>query len=266
MTLYSHQYLNIQYIVIQKTKKFLFQEPLMEGVILERKNRFIMKVMVNNKIETCHCPTTGRVGNIVFKNVPCLLAINSNTKTKYTVEAVSLSSPEICEKKWIGINQVKANRYVKFFLETNQMPRMVKINKNSIISRERLIGKSRLDFLIDEDVRLEVKTPLVMLPLRDNYVTNENVEFRKNEKFTSFDRFFKHLEDLTISSLDKHRSIMVTFYMFEAAPFIPPKVAKDSEILRRIDRGLKSGVEMWQVNCKFDKDGMELVDYYEMFR
>jgi sugar fermentation stimulation protein A len=251
--------------MVQENKKFLFPQPLAEGVILRRKNRFIMDVAIDDKIEICHCPTTGRVGGIVFKNIPCLLLPTNNAKTKYTVEAISLSSPKTRNKKWIGINQVKANRYVEFLLKTNQIPKIVKINETSVIDRERLIGKSRLDFLINEDIRLEVKTPLVMLPLRDNYITNNGVEFKRNEKFTSFDRFFKHLEELTSSSLNKHKSIMISFYMFEAMPFIPPKVAEGSEILRRIGEGLKSGVEMWQVNCKFDEDGVELADYYKMF-
>lgn len=52
---------------------FVFEEPLLEGVILKRRNRFIMEVEYDGTVYDCHCPTTGRIGNIVFEDIPCLL-------------------------------------------------------------------------------------------------------------------------------------------------------------------------------------------------
>jgi sugar fermentation stimulation protein A len=100
-------------------KKFLFEEPLVEGLIKSRPNRFIMLVEVNGKVVKCHCPATGRIGGIKFKDVPCLLskAKNKKRKTLYTVEAISLDKPEAKKKSWIGINQNAANKYVEFFFE-----------------------------------------------------------------------------------------------------------------------------------------------------
>jgi sugar fermentation stimulation protein A len=71
---------------------YKFQKPLIEGVISSRPNRFLMNVDINNKTNLCHCPSTGRIGNIIFKDIPCLLSKSENKlrKTKYTVEAISL--------------------------------------------------------------------------------------------------------------------------------------------------------------------------------
>ena len=72
-----------------------------------------MMVEVNNRVERCHCPSTGRIGNIEFKDIPCLLSESDNDsrKTKYTVEVIHTDAV------WVGINQTKANSYLAFFLK-----------------------------------------------------------------------------------------------------------------------------------------------------
>jgi hypothetical protein len=50
--------------------------------------------------------------------------------------------------------------------------------------------------------------------------------------------------------------------MFEAEPFVPPNKNSTNIIFDKVQNAMKSGVEMWQVNCKFGQDGVKLVDYY----
>jgi sugar fermentation stimulation protein A len=196
----------------------------------------------------------------VFKNVPCLLTPTDNIKTKYTIEAISLNKLNDKNKKWIGINQIKANRYVEFLLKTNQLPKILKTNSKTEILRERNVGKSRLDFVINSNVCLEVKTPLIILPLKKSYITNKDIKFKEQE-FVSHGRFFKHLDELSESlKTEGTSSIMILFYMCEADKFVPPKV--ENEISEKVYKTIDNGVKIWQVNCKFDRCGVELADYY----
>jgi len=227
---------------------YLFQERLVYGVILRKKNRFVAEVRIKNNIVQCHYPVTGRVGNIVFENIPCLLTPTNNVKTQYTIEAISLNDG----KNWIGINQIKANKYIVWLIKTNQLPKMINTN-GLIISRERKIGNSRLDFIVGNTC-LEVKTPLIILPLKASYVGN-NVKFIKSKNAVSTARFFKHLDELSAN-----KSILVCFYMFEAEPFVPPNTK--NVIADKIHKSINNGVDMWQVNCRFSDAGVELVDYY----
>lgn len=70
--------------------QYKFPKKLVKGLIKSRPNRFIMLVEINGKLEKCHCPSTGKIGNIEFKNILCLLSKSDskNRKTKYTVEAI----------------------------------------------------------------------------------------------------------------------------------------------------------------------------------
>ena len=97
---------------------FLFKNSLVEGVIEKRKTQFTIQVKYNGGSYHCHCPSTGRIGNLELSERPCLLSLSTDTsrKTAFTVEAISLNRVEDSAKNWIGINQNAVNRYVEHFL------------------------------------------------------------------------------------------------------------------------------------------------------
>ena len=170
-----------------------FDCPLIEGVIIKRDNRFIMSVSLEGEIVRCHSPVTGRIGTIDVVDRPCLLSLgnNRNRATQYTVEAISLNKPNNKRKTWIGINQNAANRYVEYFLRNNAFENMITSDNPEQILREQVLGKSKLDFLV-ENTYLEVKTPLmdIQLPIPDY------VKCKKAAPLASTDRFMKHMEEL----------------------------------------------------------------------
>lgn len=139
---------------------FIFDTPLIEGIIQKRPNRFIMQVELNGTIYDCHCPTTGRIGNIVLEAIPCILSKSTGTarKTPFTVEAISLDLHSAVKKRWIGINQNAANRYVEHYLKNGGFSDMIGKDRQEVY-REQRIGISKLDFRIN-NTYLEVKTPL----------------------------------------------------------------------------------------------------------
>jgi sugar fermentation stimulation protein A len=228
--------------------KYLFDEKLRKGVIKSRPNRFIMMVDVKGKVERCHCPSTGRIGNIKFENVPCLLSrARGDRKTKFTVEAIR------AEGKWIGINQIQANRYIEFFLTTNQLSRIINVVQ---IRREASLGKSRIDFLINNKDYLEVKTPLweIRIPGAE----------KSSKELTSFDRIIKHFSDI-FSGKKGSRAIFLMCYIYNATRFEVPKKEKSNEkIVKAARKAHKLGLENWQVNLKIDEDGVSLIDYFKL--
>ena len=138
---------------------FRFTTPLVEGIIEKRKSQFTMTVNYEGQSVACHCPTTGRIGNLDVAGRPCLLSASTDPgrKTPYTVEAISLNKPEDEDKSWIGINQNAANRYVEHYLRNGGFSDMVGTNQD--VQREKFLGASKLDFLVG-NTYLEVKTPL----------------------------------------------------------------------------------------------------------
>lgn len=241
--------------------KYLFKKPLIEGLIKSRPNRFIMNVEINNRIEKCHCPSTGKIGNLKFEDIPCLVSQaeeNSERKTKFTVEAFSLNEINEKNKKWIGINQTKANAYVEFFLKNNQLSKIIPEVKE--LKREVSLGDSRIDFFINNRDYLEVKTPL-----KDIDCSQHSKCINKRTPFTSFERLIKHFGDISKNLKDGKRAILLMCYIFNAPEFkVPPVNKQEERIVSAAKKARAKGLENWQINLKIDKEGVELIDYFRL--
>jgi len=240
--------------------KFLFPEKLAEGVIKSRPNRFIMVVEAEGRTMRCHCPSTGRIGSLRFKDISCLLSKSRDAgrKTPYTVEAISLDAPDARRKRWIGINPVAANKYVEFFLTRGALAKMVKGGERA--RRERKLGKSRIDFAIGDKTYIEVKTLLMDLE------TEGHPQHRKTmPKFTSFQRLIKHFGELSKALRHGSRAIVLLCYLYDAKPFkVPPPDKGTMKIQRAAQMAQKAGVENWQIDLVVDGGGVTLSRYFPL--
>lgn len=236
--------------------EFVFEEPLLEGVILKRRNRFIMEVQYDGTIHDCHCPTTGRIGDLVLENIPCLLSKSKDParKTPYTVEAISLDLQSQPEKSWIGINQNAANRYVEHFLKNGGLSDMVGDGEHEV-QREQRLGNSKLDFRVG-DTFLEVKTPLVSLQVE----CGPHIKTAKAAPFSSTDRFVKHINELANSLEDNQRAILLLCFIYDNPGFVVGVRSTNSEYVReQVRKSTNRGVEMWQVNFRITPQRVELI-------
>lgn len=239
---------------------YRFSVPLTEGVIISRKSRFLMQVDIDGVEHICHCPTTGRVGNIDLAGRPCLLSKSGNAlrKTQYTVEAVSLNRPEDLEKDWIGINQNAVNRYVEYYLKKDTFKKMVP--SHSVVFREQLLGSSRLDFLVS-NTYLEVKTLLqdIQLPVP------EYVRTKKLAPSSSIDRLIKHVAELRNSLQHNRRAIMLLVFMYDNPGFKVITRSKYYEKVRDVTtESFSNGVELWQANFKITPPHVSLDKYFRI--
>ncbi|MDA4125260.1 MAG: DNA/RNA nuclease SfsA [Thaumarchaeota archaeon] len=231
-----------------------FNPPLSEGIVMSRPNRFVMMVQSKGRTLRCHCPTTGRLGDLDLHGIPCLFSNARNTarKTAFTVEAVSAGKTRERPKSWIGINQTAANRYIEHLLRTGQLSRMVK----GEVKREVRLGSSRIDFQVGRTY-LEVKTPLIVLP------SAPGVRSVSRSRFNSYDRLIKHMTELSKSLKDGKRAVIVMCYLYDAKRFKPPSGDSDnSRILDVARKAEETGVETWQVNLNLDRNGVTLNKYF----
>jgi sugar fermentation stimulation protein A len=231
---------------------YRFPKVLSEGTIVSRPNRFIMLVRSGKRTLKCHCPTTGRLGDLKLEGLPCLFSTSAggSRKTGYTVEAVS-TAPN--SRRWIGINQTAANRYIEFFLRNGALARLA----SGDVHREVKLGDSRIDFLVGS-AYIEVKTPLVTLP------AGPGVERVKRSRFDSFDRLIKHMGDLRNSLASGKRAKIVLCFLYDARPFHPPPPSNaNSRILAASRAAEAAGVERWQVNLRVSKEGISLIRYFQ---
>lgn len=119
---------------------------IVQGIFVDRPNRFIANVLIDGKTETVHVKNTGRCKELLIRGCTVWLEKSDNPlrKTKYDLVAV--------EKKCGGQSHLLINM-------DSQLPNIVVgewlgksglFEENSVIKHEVKYGSSRLDFCVEE--------------------------------------------------------------------------------------------------------------------
>ena len=238
-----------------------FPEPLREGVVLARPNRFIMDVDFGDGDPVrCHCPAVSRIGGLDLAGRPCLVSDSGNSKRKMplTVEAFSLQQPGEGDKRWVGINQNASNRYVEHFLETGAFEEV--LGSVTQVRREVPLGGSRLDFLVNDDLYLEVKTPLVQLQTE----VPDYVPRLPEAPFNSTERAMRHLRELASSLADHERAVILYCLYYDNFGFRYYHGTTYQEVLATVDECRAAGVELWQADFEITPQGVALRRCYQL--
>ncbi len=114
------------------------------AIFIDRPNRFIIIADLNGEEVTCHCPNTGRMGELLSPGVRLILekSTNVNRKTKYSVVAVYKG------ELVVPIASVRANNVAENII-------IPSLFKNPKIKSEVTYKKSRFDFYVEDD---DIKT------------------------------------------------------------------------------------------------------------
>ncbi|MFC9688776.1 DNA/RNA nuclease SfsA [Kribbella sp. NPDC056951] len=239
--------------------KIYFAEPLSAGIVVRRPNRFIIEAEIDGAVVACHCPTTGRIGNLVLDDLPCLLSRSrsSTRKTPYTVEAISVDPPGSAEAAWIGINQNAANRFVEQALRGQFLPGIV---TTDTLAREKVLGQSRLDFLVNDNTYIEVKTPLENLQV----ALGDHIRIRPQPPLRSTDRMVRHLGELGHSLAAHERAILLVCFLYDNPGFQILHSNRHESVQAQVAEAIDQGVEIWQVSFQFDTTGVRVLNHHEL--
>jgi sugar fermentation stimulation protein A len=294
-----------------------FPTPLLRGRILARRNRFIFDVTTSTATSTAtdppaspaiavdvaggdieagppavvqaHCPTTGRIGDLVVAGLECLLSRSDQSprtstgetststdetsgttagqttkktskktsskparKTAFTVEAVGVPDTRTGDLTWVGINQNAANRYVETALTRGALDTILPVRQ---VRREARLGASRLDFLVNDDTYLEVKTPLQTIQVPTPPELDATLR-RKVPAFDSTDRLVRHITELADSLGQHQRAILLTCFLYDNPGFRTAPSARADQVGAAVADAVARGVELWQVNLPLTPTGI----------
>lgn len=239
---------------------YRFPEPLREGLILARPNRFIMDVLLDGRQVRCHCPAVSRIGGLDLSGRPCLVSDSRNPKRKMplTVEAFSLDRPEEAPKEWVGINQNASNRYVEHFLAQGAFDAIT--GPVGRVQREVPCGGSRLDFLVNDGLYLEVKTPLVQVQTH----VPSFVKRLPETPFDSTERALRHMRELAATLEDHERAVILYCLYYSNFGFRFYHGTTYEEVLATVDACRAAGVELWQADFEISPEAVALRRYFPL--
>ncbi len=208
----------------------------------------------------CHCPAVSRIGGLDLAGRPCLVSDSGNPKRKLplTVEAFSLDEPDAPQKRWIGINQNASNRSVEHFLRIGALDAIA--GQPREVRREVPLGASRLDFLVDDRLYLEVKTPLVQIQT----AVPASVPRLPEAPFSSTERALRHLRELAASLADHERAVVLYCLYYANDGFRFYHGTTYDEVLATVDACRAAGVELWQADFEVTPRAVALRRYFPL--
>ena len=127
---------------------------LLKALFLERLNRFVVKVKMEEKEELAYLPNPGRLWELLLPGKPLLLRKGRGEKYPYTVIACLHKDYPVL------LHTHLTNHYVASLIEEGKIP---SFKDYRVLKREPKVSSGRLDLLLEDQVKgeklyLEIKT------------------------------------------------------------------------------------------------------------
>ncbi|WP_456455168.1 DNA/RNA nuclease SfsA [Thermovibrio sp.] len=208
---------------------------LLKGEFLERENRFTAKVLVEGSERKAHVADTGRLRELLKRGAPIILA--NNPKGKLDYKLVSVKSG----REWVLLNTQVHGKIAQEAIKKGLLG-----FKPKEIRKEVKVGNSRIDFLIDGKLFIEVKGCNL-------------VEFGKCLfPDAPTERGRKHLKELILLKR-KGFSCGVLFLAFRKCSCFMPNRDRDKPFAEAFEEALKEGIKFFGLKLSFKPETGEIL-------
>ncbi|MEN8906755.1 MAG: DNA/RNA nuclease SfsA [Clostridiales bacterium] len=219
------------------------------GIFVERTNRFIARVKIDEDIEIVHVRNTGRCKEILIEGTRVYLEKSNNPdrKTKYSI---------ICAYKndlLINIDSQVPNQVVYEAIKGNLIKNF---NNLKYIKREVTFKNSRFDIYYETDIEkgfIEVKG----VTLEENGISKFPDAPTK--------RGVKHLNEMIEATKEGYKGHIFFLIQMKSIKKFTPNYKTDKEFSNTLYKASKNGVDIIAYNTIVEKDRLSIKDKVEVF-
>jgi len=222
---------------VKKEKVRLFDHTL-QAHFLNRPNRFLIRCEWNGRIIPAFLPNPGRLQELLLPG--CLIYLveegrSQHRKTRYTAVGVDRDGQPIM------LHTLRTNEVARYLLQHGKVPGL---EKAKIVKSEVRIGRSRFDFLLEEENRkviLEVKSCTLVgkrMAMFPDAVT---------------ERGARHLKELANLSAEGVRAVVLFIVHWPFARFFMPDYHTDLNFSQTLLR-IRGRVEVIPISVRWNKD------------
>lgn len=209
-------------------------ERMVDGIFLERPNRYLAQVEIEGRQVSAHVPDPGRLPGLMIPQRRVRLIYNSSEKRKtdYTLALVKHG------RIWVSVFPVFANRLVGDALANRAL---TGFSDYTDFSSEVKVGHSRFDFLLnfsDGPMLVEVKSVSLVEQTVGKFPDAPTERGRR------------HVEELIELKRKGNRTAVVFVSQRSDTRSITSNDMIDPEFGKRLREAKQAGVELYGFNCK----------------
>ncbi|QUI20965.1 DNA/RNA nuclease SfsA [Vallitalea pronyensis] len=215
---------------------------MVEGIFLERPNRFIAKVLIEGQLETVHVKNTGRCKEILIKGTKIFLqkSNNPNRKTKYSL----ISAYK--DKLLINIDSQVPNDVVYEAIISHKIPELQHLH---VVKREQKYKNSRFDMYFEGENR-------------KGFVEVKGVTLEK-EGLAMFpdaptERGTKHVKELIDAMKEGYEGYVFLLIQMAGINKFVPNVKTDPKFSAALKQAKDAGIHILCYNCYVTDDAIEI--------
>ena len=215
---------------------------IVDGVFLDRPNRFIAHVDVNGTVETVHVKNTGRCRELLLPGTAVRLEVSDNLKRKTKYDLVTVHKQGL---GWVNMDSQAPNKVVGEWLVKQGY---------DYIKPEFTYGKSRIDFYMEKGEQkylLEVKGCTLEVD-GIGYFPDAPTE-----------RGVKHLHELAQAQQAGYRCAVAFVIQMEGITEVRPNVRTQPEFGTALAEAKAAGVRVLFLLCRVGRDSLEIVEQRE---
>jgi len=216
--------------------------PLVEGVFVNRLNRFLAEVLVAGRRELAHVPNSGRMKELFLPGAQVWLspAGAAGRKTAYTLKLVEK------EGQLIAVDTVLANDLIEAGIKKGIIQALHDVTS---WKREATLGQSRFDFCLqapEAEIWLEVKSA--------NLVVDKLALFPE----APTERGARHVRELLHLSGSGRRAMIIFVVMRADALRLKPHSEQDPAFAQALKLAAANGVEIYAFTSEVTLSGVRL--------
>ena len=217
-------------------------ERMVDGVFLERPNRYLAQVEIEGRRVSAHVPDPGRLPGLMIPQRRVRLIYNpgAKRKTDYTLALVKHG------RIWVSVFPVFANRLVGDALAKRALPGF---SGYTDFSAEVKVGRSRFDF------QLNFSNGPMWVEVKSVSLVEQTVG-----KFPDAptERGRRHVEELIELKRKGNRTAVVFVSQRSDTRTITSNDVIDPEFGKRLREAKQAGVELYGFNCKVTASAVTL--------
>ena len=229
--------------------KIFIEGEKIEGYFVERVNRFIARVLVNENLETVHVANTGRMKELLVPGAKVLLRYidEPHRKTKY--DLLMVYKGELL----VSIDSKLPNTILAKAFSEEAIPYFKGMTN---VKREVCFGKSKFDFSLssmDQNALIEAKC--VTLVKENNVASFPDAPTERGQR---------HVLELIEALELGFRTAVIFIIQRGDGIYFTPNEEMDKAFADAVVRAKAAGVEFYAYNTRVTKDYIELAQELEV--
>ena len=217
-----------------------------EGIFIDRPNRFIANVLVNGEQKVCHVKNTGRCKELLTRGARVILSREDapTRKTEYDLVAVykgniliNMDSQAPCAVfgEWL--------RECDFF------------GKIDLIRPETTYESSRFDFYIEAEGRRVFAEIKGVTLERDGVLLFPDAPTKRGQK---------HLRELIHATKNGYDAYVFFIIQMKDCKYFTPNEETDSDFAQALREAAAEGVKVCALTCDVCQNGMSIADFADV--